>query len=139
MSCAGFLGTEFAVYMPTLLHTIVTDANLSLDFKMESADMPVTDKNLGMNIKMPEIKGMGEQRVSMNTDNLQKKLGAFVLLNQVSEKMGTAFAPWVEALFPLVKEHMTFPHHKEISKLALQTFANMLVSVGEPNNVNLFQ
>jgi hypothetical protein len=37
---------------------------------MESADMPVTDKNVGMTIKMPEIRGMGEQRVSMNTDNL---------------------------------------------------------------------
>lgn len=24
--CAGFLGTEFATYMPTLLNTIVTDA-----------------------------------------------------------------------------------------------------------------
>lgn len=81
VSCAGFLGTEFAAYMPTLLQTIVTDANLSLDFKMESADMPVTDKNVGMTIKMPEIRGMGEQRVSMNTDNLQKKVGAFVLLN----------------------------------------------------------
>jgi TorA maturation chaperone TorD len=52
--------------------------------------------------------------------------------------MGAAFAPWIEALLPLVKEHMTFPHHKEISKLALKTFANMLVAVGEPNNIILF-
>jgi TorA maturation chaperone TorD len=52
--------------------------------------------------------------------------------------MGEAFAPWVEALYPLVKEHMTFPHHKQISKLAMSTFANMLVAVGEPNNVALF-
>lgn len=31
--------------------------------------MPVTDSNVGMKIKM-DVKGMGEQRVSMNTDNL---------------------------------------------------------------------
>ena len=38
INCAGFLGTEFAIYMPVLLDTIVRDSQLSLDFKMQSAD-----------------------------------------------------------------------------------------------------
>lgn len=54
------MGTDFAVYMPVLLNTIVRDSQLDLDFKMESADMPVTDNNMGFNVKVNLIKGMGE-------------------------------------------------------------------------------
>lgn len=139
INCAGFLGTEFAVYMPVLMDTIVRDSQLSLDFKMQSADQPVTDTNAGFNVKVNLIKGMGEQRVSMNTENLVRKTGAFALLEQVSEKMGSSFAPYVEPLAPIVMEHMKFQFHHEIRKHALKTFANMLVAVGEPLNVQLFQ
>ena len=88
---------------------------------------------------MTAIKGMGEQRVSMNTENLFKKTSAFALLAQVSDKMGTAFAPYVEPLLPIVTEHMVFAFAKNIRKYALKTFANMLVAVGEPHNIGLFQ
>jgi len=52
-----------------LLDTLVRDANLNIDFKMEQADLPSTDsKNLSFNVKINAIKGMGEQRISMNTE-----------------------------------------------------------------------
>ena len=66
-----------------------------------------------------KVKGLGEQRVSLNTENLVKKTGAFALIQQVSENMGTAFAPYVEPLMPIVFSHMNFDHSKGIKKLAL--------------------
>ena len=139
INCAGFLGTEFSVYMPVLLDTIVRDSQLSLDFKMQSADQPVTDTNAGFNVKVNLIKGMGEQRVSMNTENLVRKTGAFAVLNKISENMGRAFQPFVEPLLPIISAHMAYDHSKGIRKLALKTFKHMLVAVGEPQNTQLFQ
>ena len=97
--CAGFLGQEFVQFMPMLLDQLVADAQLSLDFKMESTDMPSTTDNLSMKVK---VKGLGEQRISMNTDALVRKTGAFAVLQRVSENMGTAFAPFVEPLLPII-------------------------------------
>jgi hypothetical protein len=125
--------------MPILLEKIMHDAKLNLDFKVEAAELPNTTNNVGLNFKVNAVKGMGEQRISMNTENLFKKVSAFALLTQVSEKMGTAFAPYVEPLLPVVTEHMTFAVNKTIRKHALKTFANMLVAVGEPLNVQYFQ
>jgi len=122
--------------MPVLLEVIMNDANLNLDIKIESADMPKTTGNISYNVK---IKGMVEQRVSMNTDATAKKIGAFKLMDVVSANMGKSFVPWVEPLLPIVKEHMTFEYSKEIKKSSLRTFNNMLISVGEPHNVQLFQ
>ena len=103
--CAGFLGTEFAAFMPMLLDRLIVDAKLSLDFKMESADMPSTTDNMKMKVK---VKGLGEQNVSMNTDALIRKTGAFAVLLKVSENMGKSFAPYVEALLPIISEHMAY-------------------------------
>lgn len=57
--CAGFLGVEFAQFMPLLMETLIRDAKLDVDFKMESADTPNTTgpNTLAMNMK---VKGMGE-------------------------------------------------------------------------------
>ena len=74
---AGFLGQEFVQFMPMLLDQLIVDAQLSLDFKMESADMPSTTDNFSMQAK---VKGMGNQRFSMNTDALVRKTGAFSVL-----------------------------------------------------------
>ena len=134
--CAGFLGTDFTQFMPMLLDQLVADAQLDVDFKMESADMPSTTDNLEMKVK---IKGLGEQKVSMNTDALIRKTGAFAVLKKVSENMGRAFAPFVEPLLPIVSAHMNYEHSKGIRKLALKTFRHMLVAVGEPQNTQLFQ
>jgi len=119
-----------------LLDQLVADAQLSLDFKMESADMPSTTDNMEMKVK---IKGLGEQKVSMNTDALIRKTGAFAVLQKVSENMGRAFAPFVEPLLPIISAHMAYEHSKGIRKLALKTFKHMLVAVGEPQNTQLFQ
>lgn len=91
--------------------------------------MPSTSDNMAMNVK---VKGLGEQRVSMNTDALLRKTGAFGIITKVSENMGTAFAPYVEPLLPIVSEHMAYQHSKAIRKFALKTFKSMLVAVGEP-------
>lgn len=133
---AGFLKEDFAQFMPMLMTTLVTDAQLSLDIKMESADLPKTTENTGVTVK---VRGMGEQRLTMNTDATSKKIGAFKLMEQVSQNMGKSFAPYVEQLLPIVKEHMVFEFSKEIKKSALKTFTNMLVSIGEPHNIQLFQ
>lgn len=130
--CAGFLKMEFAQFMPALMQPILNDANLSLDFRMENADLPQTTDNMSLKVK---VKGLGEQRVSLNTENLVKKTGAFALIQQVSENMGKAFAPYVEPLMPIVVNHMTFDHSKAIKKLALKSFTNLLIAAGEPVNV----
>jgi hypothetical protein len=134
--CAGFLKMEFAQFMPALMQPILNDANLSLDFRMENADLPQTTDNMSLKVK---VKGLGEQRVSLNTENLVKKTGAFALIQQVSENMGKAFAPYVEPLLPIVVSHMTFDHSKAIKKLALKSFTNLLIAAGEPVNVQMMQ
>jgi hypothetical protein len=134
--CAGFLKVEFAQFMPYLMQPILHDANLSLDFKMENADLPQTSDNMAMKVK---VKGFGEQRVSLNTENLVKKTGAFALIQQVSENMGRAFAPYVEPLMPIIVAHMTFDHSRAIKKFALKSFTNFLVAAGEPANIGMMQ
>lgn len=120
------------------METLVHDARLNLDIKMESADMPST-QNSGENGITLKLKGMGEQRLTMNTDATSKKIGAFNLIEEISANMEKSFAPYVEPLMPIVKEHMVFEYSKEIRKAALKTFTNMLVAVGEPANIQLFQ
>ena len=121
--------------MPLLLDKIVNDANLSVDFKMENADMPSTTNQTQM---VTKVKGFGEQRISMNTEALVKKTSAFALLSQVSENMGKSFAPYVEPLLPIISTHMVYEHSKAIKKAAHASFKNMLVAVGEPHNIALF-
>ena len=103
--CAGFLGTEFVQFMPMLLDQLIVDAKLGLDFKMESADMPSTTDNMKMKIK---VKGLGEQNISINTEAVVRKVGAFTILKKVSKNMGQAFAPFVEPLLPVITEHMAY-------------------------------
>ena len=134
--CAGFLGTEFTQFMPSLIDQLVADAQLDVDFKMESADMPSTTDNLEMKVK---IKGLGEQKVSMNTDALVRKTGAFAVIKKIAENMCRSFQPFVEPLLPIVTSHMAYEHSKGIRKLALKTFEYMLNAVGEPHNTQLFQ
>ena len=43
--------------MPVLLQSLVNDANLEIDFKMENSDMPQVGPNAGFNVK---LKGLGE-------------------------------------------------------------------------------
>lgn len=77
--------------------------------------------------------------MSLNTEALVKKTGAFATIEQVSDNMGTAFAPYIDALLPIVVEHMNFEHSKAIKKLALKSFKNFLVAMGEPANIEKMQ
>jgi len=122
--------------MEFLTSHLLKDAALQIDCKIENADMPTTTKDAGFKVK---VKGLGEQRVTVKTENLVKKVSAFGLLEQVSEGMGESFAPYCAALLPIVTEHMTYNFSHQIRKYALKTFKNILLAVGEENNIALFQ
>lgn len=73
--------------MKHLLPTLVTDANADIDIKMESSDIPSSDK--GFVFKMKGLEG--EQRITMNTSALESKISAFALIQETSANMGKAF------------------------------------------------
>lgn len=64
--------------MPLLLDQLIVDTKLNLDFKMESTDLPSTNDNMNVKVK---VKGLGEQRISINTEALVRKTGAFAILS----------------------------------------------------------
>jgi len=105
---------------------LLKDAQLEIDCKMENSDMPSASE--GFKVK---VKGLGEQRVTVKTENLVKKVSAFALIAQVSEGMGTAFAPYAAEMLPIITAHMTYDYSTQIRKFALKTFTNILVAVGE--------
>lgn len=76
---------------------------------MENSDMP--SQNEGFKVK---VKGLGEQRVTVKTENLVKKVSAFSLIAQVSEGMGSAFAQYVPQMLPIVTAHMTYDFSTQI-------------------------
>jgi len=43
--------------MPLLLDQLIVDTKLNLDFKMESTDLPSTNDNMNVKVK---VKGLGE-------------------------------------------------------------------------------
>jgi len=105
---------------------LLNDAKLNVDFKMEDAAAPKTSTDLAYNVK---VRGMGEQRVQMNTHAMLSKGGAFILLERISANMKGAFAPFVEQhpeLLAVVAEHMTYKFNKGIRKSALKVFRNIL-------------
>lgn len=119
--------------MEFLTKHLLKDAALEIDCKIENADMP--SANEGFKVK---VKGLGEQRVTVKTENLVKKVSAFSLLEQISEGMSTAFAPYVPAVLPIVQQHMTYEFSSKVRKFALRTYKNILVAVGEQQNVAMF-
>lgn len=74
----------------------------------------------------------------MNTHALESKTSAVKLLSQIAENMGTAFAPYVEATFPIMKELMSYSYSKAIKKAATKSMQYMIIAVGAPNNLQLF-
>lgn len=123
--------------MPQMMNTLVTDANLDIDIKMEAADNIKTsgaeDKSTSLTIKLKGFEG--DQRLSMNTHALESKIGAFKLINMISESMGQSFAPYSEALLPIMISNMTYKFSKAIRKFSMKTINNILTAVGEPQNI----
>eukprot|EP00347_Sterkiella_histriomuscorum_P001538 403371652 len=138
---AFFLKEDFHQFMPQLMNNIVNDANLDIDIKMEAADNIKTsdaeDKSAGFTVKLKGFEG--DQRLSMNTYALESKIGAFKLINMISESMGTSFAPYSGALLPIMISNMTYKYSKAIRKFSMKTINNILTAVGEENNIQLFQ
>jgi len=83
---AAFLKQDFAPYMQFLTTHLLKDANLEIDCKVENAELPSQQE--GFKVK---VKGLGEQRITVKTENLVKKVSAFALLEQISEGMEAAF------------------------------------------------
>lgn len=104
---AAFLRQDFNPFMDFLIQNLMKDMKLEVDFKMENADMPSTSANAGFNVK---VKGLGEQRVSVKTENLVKKTTGFGLLEQLSENMAESFAQWAPSVMACIAEHMTYAH-----------------------------
>ena len=75
----------------------------------------------------------------MNTSALESKISAFKLINMISDNMGKAFAPYCEAIVPIMTENINYQFSKQIRKYAFKTLTNMLFSIGEPNNITLFK
>ena len=122
--------------MPLLLTNLVNDAKLDIDIKLSSADDDKPDTSSAFTIKMKGLEG--NQRLSMNTSALESKIAAFKLFNMISENMGTAFAPYVEPLLPIMMENVNYIYSRAVRKSALKTLNNMLTAVGEPVNVAFF-
>lgn len=120
------------------MNNLVNDANLDIDIKMEAADNIKTtdDNNAGFTVKLKGFEG--DQRLSMNTHALESKIGAFKLINMISESMGTSFAPYSEPLLPIMISNMTYKYSKAIRKFSMKTINNILTAVGEPSNIALF-
>jgi len=77
----------------------------------------------------------GNQKLSMNTSAFQAKLTAFKLINQISENLEKSFAPYCEAVLPVMLENLAFKFSAELRKQSLKTCVNILHAVDEPVNV----
>ena len=73
----SFLKKDFAPYMEFLSQHLIKDASLSIDVQMQNSDMPVANQDEGFKVK---VRGLGEQRITVKTDNLIKKVSAFHLI-----------------------------------------------------------
>ena len=134
--CAAFLGDEFQQFMPMLLEQLVIDTQLPLEFNMQSIHEPRSDDKTSLRVK---VKGFGEQEVSMNTHNLERKIGAFTILAHISDRTGKHFAPYVEPLLPVVLEYIAEQHSREIRTQSYTILKNILVATGESANLEIFQ
>lgn len=95
--------------MPQLLTQLVNDTKLNIDIKLGSADEPRNEDdsgNVGVTFKMKGLEG--NQRITMNTSALESKITAYKLIAMISESMGTAFAPYVDAILPIMIENMNY-------------------------------
>jgi hypothetical protein len=80
---SAFLKEDFHQFMPSLLEMLIADSKVDIDIKLESADLSTTggEGEASYTFKMKGVEGYdGTQRIKMNTDALQSKIGAYDLL-----------------------------------------------------------
>lgn len=105
---ASFLKEDFNKFMPDILTSLITDSKLDIDIKLENAALP-NNKDEGVNSYTLKVKGFeGDQRLSMNTNALESKIGAFKLITMISENAGKSFLPYCETIMPIAIENMTY-------------------------------
>ena len=94
-----------------MLTNLVTDAKQSIDITLENASLPSKDARLSSYTF--RMKGMeGDQRISMNTSALESKIAAFKLINMICESTEKAFAPYCEAILPIMIEHIQYTYSR---------------------------
>lgn len=133
---AYFMKEDFHQYFQAIFPALLEDTKQQIDIKLTSADDPNADDNQGMTIKLKGFEG--QQRISMNTSALESKITAFKLLHLISESLGTSFAPYCEAVLPIMLQDISYQYSKAIRKYAMKTCVNILHAAGEPINVNVF-
>jgi len=121
--------------MTSILPGLLEDTKQQIDIKLTSADDP-SDDNAGVTLKLKGFEG--QQKISMNTSALESKITAFKLLHQISDNLGKSFAPYCEAVLPIMLENMSYQYSKAVRKFSMKTCVNILNAVSEPVNVVVF-
>jgi hypothetical protein len=117
---ASFLKEDFNQFMPMMLTTLINDAKLDIDIKMENADLSANktaDNHASITFKLKGLEG--EQKLSMNTSALESKIAAFKLINMIADSTGKSFAPYCEAILPIMVENIQYKFSKIIRKYSL--------------------
>jgi hypothetical protein len=57
---------------------------------------------------------------------------------KIAEAMGEGFQPYIPAILPVLKAHMSH-FSKAIRKASLKTFQYLLIAQGEPHNLAFFK
>lgn len=136
---AAFLQEDFNKFMPDILTSLINDAKLEIDIKLENAAMP-TYNDEGVNSMTLKVKGMeGNQRLSMNTSALESKIGALKLLAMISDNAGKSFGPYCETIMPIAIENMQYALSRAVRKFSLKTIRNILSALNEPHNTGAFK
>jgi hypothetical protein len=124
---------------PKFLEILVKDASANVDIKSEIADIPTTQQDIKCKSFEFKLKGMeNSTRISVNTSALGNKIQAFQLILKISEAMSTGFAPYIETVLPILKDHITH-FSKAIRKAALKTYRFILTAIPEPDNSKFFR
>ncbi len=121
---AYFLKADFHQYFSQVLPGLLHDTQQQIDIKLTSAD-EVGGEGVSLKLKGFE----GEQRLSMNTSALEGKISAFNLLQQISESLGSSFAPFCEAVLPVALNDINYVYSKAIRKSAMKICVNVLTAV----------
>ena len=81
--------------------------------EMETQKQQETAGHKYVKVKL-DLKIDGVKNIVLNTDTFEQKVQATALLSAMTEHMGTAFAKYVEYMFPLIEELIILKNSKEM-------------------------
>ena len=73
-----------------------------------------------------DLKMDGVKNIVLNTDSLEQKLEATVLLACMAEDMGSEFCKYMEQTIPTINSLMSFKNSKEVRMNVIKTAKYML-------------